>query len=187
MELPCQRVDWSSRTQEETMECRLGRSVAVSVMIMALAVATRTAAIAPEVRDQGMFFTADTIKQANEEIRDLMRKYERDLLVETFVTVPENQKEKVRKMSREEKHEFFRSWANERVQTNVVNGVYILVCADPTYVRLEITARVRSAFDKAAIDKLNEALLKRFEMKQFDEGLLAAIKVVRDRFARMSK
>jgi uncharacterized membrane protein YgcG len=155
--------------------------------MLALAVTSRTAAIAPEVKDEGKFFSAEAIKKANDEIREIMRKYDRDVLVETFVTVPDTHKEKVKAMSPKERNEFFRSWANDRIQTNVVNGVYILVCADPTYVRIEITAKAQSVFDRAVYEKLGKLLLGQFKMKNFDAGLLAAVKFIRAKLDEKGK
>src|SRR5690349_13554669 len=101
---------------------RRGRwAVPPLVYAVLLAGAGRAAAVAPEVKDEGKFFSADAIKKANEQIHELTRKTGKDLLIETYATVPTDQVEKVKAMSREERARFFRSWAEERVRTAVVN------------------------------------------------------------------
>src|SRR5438874_7743 len=72
-------------------------------------------AVAPEIKDEGKLFSPEAVKKANEEIRDLARKYDRDLLVETFPNVPDNQAEKVKAMPRADREKFFRDWAAKRM------------------------------------------------------------------------
>jgi uncharacterized membrane protein YgcG len=162
---------------------RLKRGMPLFILLAGLALAGSAGAVAPEIRDDGKFFSAEAIKKANEEIRDIARKYGKDLLIETFPTVPENQAAKVKAMPREEREAFFRKWAERRADEAVVNGVYILVCREPAHVRVEVTARARSVFGAEAKDKLIQLLIAKFRAKQFDEGLAEAVKFVRERLA----
>jgi uncharacterized protein len=156
------------------------------VLVVALACAGRVAAVAPEVKDDGKFFSAEAIKKANAQLRDIARLYEKDLLIETFATPPGDQAEKVKKMSREERAQFFRKWAQDRAEAAVVNGVYILICKEPGYIQVDVTRKARSVFDNQARNKLRDVLVTEFEDKHYDEGLLAVIKSVRDRLAAAS-
>src|SRR2546430_858559 len=71
-----------------TMSCRrLLRTAAVQAAVWAL-LAGAALAVAPEVRDQGKFFSPEALKKADEQIREIYRKYGQDVLVETFNTVP---------------------------------------------------------------------------------------------------
>jgi hypothetical protein len=154
---------------------------------VALTLAGRAAAVAPQIKDDGKFFSADAVKKANDDIREISRKYDKDLLVETFAGVPEAQKEKVAAMSRAERSNFVRAWARERAQANVVHGVYVLVCRSPAQLYVEVTPRGRAAIDEEARKKLIETLATNFQEQKFDEGLQAAVKFVRDRFAAALK
>jgi uncharacterized membrane protein YgcG len=154
-----------------------------AVLVAGLIFAGQAAAVAPEIKDDGKFFSPDTIKKANKLIREIARKYERDLLVETYAAVPMDQVERVKGMSRDERERFFRNWATDRAEATVVHGVYILVCKEPTHLEIIITAKARSVFDKDTFDKLRELLLKHFREKHYDEGLLAAVDFVRDKLA----
>jgi len=165
------------------MSC-LGRSIACSLSLLGwLALAGAARAVAPEIKDDAKFFSPDAVKKANEEIREIMRKFNRDLLIETFATPQGDQEAKVKEMSREERRKFFVKWANERTRDRVVNGVYILISKSPSHVQIEVTPRARSVFDDRAVEKLVEILLTDFREKRFDDGLAAAVKFVREKLA----
>src|SRR5438270_5200805 len=73
-------------------------------------------AVAPETRDLGKFFSADAVKKADVQIREIFRKHDLDLLIETYATVPADQAEKVKGLDNTGRGEFFTKWAGERVK-----------------------------------------------------------------------
>lgn len=153
------------------------------VLMIVLVLAGRASAVAPEIKDGGKFFGADALKKANKEIREIAKKYDRDLLIESFPTIPGDQTERVKNMSHEERAKFFRNWAKDRAEAAVVQGVYILICREPPFLEVVITAKGRPAFDSQAFEKLRDLLLKAFREKRYDEGLQSAVDFVRERFA----
>jgi uncharacterized membrane protein YgcG len=161
----------------------LGRSA--TVVAFWLVLAGRVVADAPEVKDEAKYFSADAIKQANEMIREIYAKSERDLLIETYATVPgdDDEREKVRKMSADEKRDYFRKWAEKRTDAAVVKGIYILICKDPPQLQIKITKKALPVFHDRAGARLYKIMLDSFNAKKFDEGLLAGVKYVRDSFA----
>jgi uncharacterized protein len=165
------------------MSCRSALRVLALALGVALAGAGRAGAVAPEIKDDGKFFSAEAIKKANDRIRELARKYGRDLLIETYPAVPAGQAEKVKGMSRDERTRFFQAWAQERAEAAVVNGVYMLVCREPGHIQVEISPKARAVFDNQARDRLIQLLIADFREKHFDDGLLAAVKFVGDRLA----
>jgi uncharacterized membrane protein YgcG len=165
------------------MSCRNRRLFLGSTMMVALAFTGRALAVAPEIRDGGKFFGADAIKKANKEIREIAKQYDRDLLIETVATVPGDQAERLKAMSREDRAKFFRNWASDRADVAVVHGAYILVCKEPAFLEIVITEKGRPAFDKQAFEKLRDLLLTAFRDKRYDEGLQNAVAFVRERFA----
>src|SRR5438132_11429576 len=110
------------------MSCRHRRLVLSSTMMLLLTLSGWALAVAPEIRDGGKFFSGEAIKKANKEIHEIAKKYDRDLLIETFATIPGEQAERVKNMSHEERAKFFRNWAMDRAEAAVVHGVDILVC-----------------------------------------------------------
>lgn len=152
-------------------------------LFVALFCAGWAGAVAPEMKDAGKFFSDAAIKDANQEIRDIARKYDRDLLIETFATIPGEQAKRVKEMTPEERAKFFRNWATDRAESAVVRGVYILICREPPFLEFRVTAKGRQAFDHEATDKLRNLLLKAFRDKRYDEGLQTTVNFVRERFA----
>jgi hypothetical protein len=170
------------------MSCCHRRWVSSSVLVVVLAFAGRTLAVAPEIKDGGKFFSAEAIKKANKEIREIAKKYDRDLLMETFATIPGEQAERVKGMSQEERAKFFRNWATDRAEAAVVHGVYILVCREPPFLEIIITAKGRPAFGRESFEKLRTLLLTAFREKRYDQGLQDSVELVRDTFvARAGK
>lgn len=154
------------------------------VALLGLLAARPVLAVAPVIKDEGKFFSAEAIQKANEGIREIARQTGRDLLVETFPSVPADQVEKVKAMSADERAEFWRTWARQRADQAVVNGVYILVCRTPSHLYVEVTPKARSVFGADAAGRLRSVLLENFRSKRYDDGLLAAVKLVRDQFAQ---
>ncbi|HLJ92492.1 MAG TPA: TPM domain-containing protein [Gemmataceae bacterium] len=163
------------------------RLVLSGALLIALTVSNTVLAVAPEIKDGGKFFSADAIRKANKEIREIAKEYDRDLLIETVMTIPGDQAERVKALSREERARFFRNWATERAEVAIVRGVYILVCKEPAFVEIILTPQGRKAFDKESFEKLRALLLKSFHEKRYDEGLQSAVALVRERFAATNK
>src|SRR5688572_19219071 len=114
-------------------------------LLVGLALARPAGAVAPEIKDEGKFFGAEAVKKANDEIRTIARKHNKDLLIETFMTPPGQPAEKVKAMSPEERNRFFQKLAAERAAAAVVNGVYVFVCREPAHIRVEVTSQARPA------------------------------------------
>jgi hypothetical protein len=143
-------------------------------------------AVAPEIKDEGRFFSEAAIKKANQQIHDIAKDFGRDLLIETYARAPKEQVDKLKTMSREERSKFFHNWALERMQATVVNGVYVMACKEPPHLQVEITASADVVFDRSARDKLVQALLTEFKGQRFDAGLEAAVNLVRQQLAASS-
>jgi uncharacterized membrane protein YgcG len=170
------------------MICNLRSLVSLcSSFGLVLILANPVAAVAPEIKDEAKFFSPEAVKKANAEIRDIYQKHNWDVLVETYPSVPPDQKDKVKAMSRDDRSRFFEAWAEERAKATAAKGLCIIVCREPTHMQFYVTTGARTALDKAAQDRIQKALLDNFREKKFDEGLAAAIKVVRDKLAAPSK
>jgi uncharacterized membrane protein YgcG len=146
----------------------------------------RVWAVAPQIKDEGHFFSEAAIKKANQQIHDIARASGRDLLIETYASAPGEPVDKLKSMSSEDRKKFFHNWALERIQATAVNGVYVLVCKEPPHVQVEITTGADVVFDRSARDKLLQALLTEFKAQRFDAGLEAAVNVVRQQLATSS-
>jgi S1-C subfamily serine protease len=135
------------------------------------------------VKDAGEFFSSESEKKANEEIERIAHRFGRELLIETYDAVPAKDAEKVRAMSPPEKEKYFHDWAQQRAADQKCNGVTILICRNPTYLYVNVARDAKPVFDKTAADRLQETLLSKFRERKYDEGLLAAVKMVADKLA----
>jgi uncharacterized protein len=162
------------------MSC-LGRAAIVTAACLVLC--GPAAAVTPEIKDEGKFFSAETVKKMNEEIREIYRKYDRDLLIETFASLPADKKEKFKDMSKEEKSKVFLEWAKSRAEAAVVKGVYILICKEPGRIETYVSRKERGVFDRATRVKLFKAMAEEFQDKNYEKGLTAAVKFVREKLA----
>ncbi len=158
--------------------------MAIPSLLSAFAIASPSA---PEVKDKAHFFKDETIRKVDKMAREIAKEFDRDVVVETVLAVPEDQKERVKAMTAEDRTRFFSNWCTDRAEVTVTRGVYILICKDPPHLALEITKESQSAFGKEGHDKMLNALLKAFHEKKFDEGILAAMEFARDRFAAAKK
>jgi uncharacterized membrane protein YgcG len=163
----------------------LGRTAVVAVACLALC--GRAAAVAPEIKDEGKFFSPEALKKANEQIRELYRKYDRDLLIETYPSVPADKKDKIKEMSKQDRDKFFLEWAKSRADAAVVRGVYILICKEPGRIEVYRTQKGGSFLDAASRNKLIKSMTEEFGDKEYDKGLMAGIKFVQEKMAAANK
>jgi uncharacterized membrane protein YgcG len=152
-------------------------------VLSCLTLAGPASAVAPEIKDEAKVFSPEAVKKANDMIRDIARKHGVDFLVETFNTVPGEQAEKVKGLDPQERTKFFQSWARERINHHVVHGVYVLVCKNPQYIRVEVSDKAVSRFGSAFGKTLGDLLVADFKEKKFDEALLTAVKQVQEKLA----
>jgi hypothetical protein len=135
------------------------------------------------VHDDAKFFGADAVQKANQEIAEIRHRYGRDLLIETYATVPEDDAERVKGMKPEERLTYFRSWARKRTQAEGVNGVMILICRTPGTLYVNVSQSARSVVTADEEKGVRDALIAAFHEKKYDEGLADAIKRVREAYA----
>ncbi|MDB5313882.1 MAG: hhoA 2 [Gemmataceae bacterium] len=129
-----------------------------------------------ESKDGAKFFSADAWKKVQTAADRLFKEKNTDLLIETFDTPPKGDVDKVKAMSAADREKFFREIVLDRVKTEKLSGVYILVCKSPPSLYVEVTAGAGLPADTGK--KLRETLLAAFKEKKFDEGLTKAIDIV---------
>ncbi len=138
---------------------------------------------ADPIKDQAHLFSPEAIKKATEELRDVSQKFHREVMVETYPQVPANDRDKVREMKREERSTYFRNWASQRLRSDALNGALILICKEPSHLQVQFSGHVRSIFSEKDTEKIVQLMVARFRDKEFDAGLLDAIRYIRDKLA----
>lgn len=144
-------------------------------------------AVAPEIRDEGKFFSAETLKKADEHIREIYRKHGQDVLIETYKTVPGEDVEKLKALDNRGRREFFLKFAKGRATERVVNGVYVLIVREPRFLLVGITGRGERAFSREFRDKAEEGMIAEFAKGRFDDGLQGLVKMVEQKLSTSGK
>jgi len=163
---------------------RILRSIPWLVVALCLTGPGRAGAVAPVIRDEGKFFSPEAIKKANEQIREIYSKYGKDVLIETFPSVPADQLDRVKGMDNKGREEYFHKQALENATQRVVKGIYILITREPKSLYVEITPRAPDLFGSDFYDQLRKTLLTSFRANAFDEGLARAVQAVQERLAK---
>jgi uncharacterized protein len=155
--------------------------VPLLAVAFALLAAAPAPALSPRIQDAAHVFSATAVDKADQVIRDIKDRDHKDLMIETFKTVPDGQADKVKHMDRSERERFFEEWARERARREGVNGVYVLVCKEPAHLQVEVGNETRKrAFTVEDRNHLREILLSAFKAKEYDKGLLDGVQYVRD-------
>jgi hypothetical protein len=156
------------------------RVVPVVAVVALLTYAAGARAVAPEIKDEGKFFSPDVVKKANESIRQLARRTGLDLLIETMNSPPGESADKLKAMAPMERDRFYGRLAKERADNVAVRGIYILITHEPARLEIEYR-RCPTRFSREDRSQLKSMLIRDFRAKKFDEGLQNAVKFVADK------
>jgi uncharacterized membrane protein YgcG len=143
------------------------------VLIVTLS-AVRAAA---QVRDDAGFFSPAVVEKANAQIKEMRQQYGKDLLIETIPSVSDDLKDQ---LAAQGKERFFSSYAAQRAKAAGIDGIYVLITKDPSYLKVAVgNETARKAFTTANRDELASSMLSAFKQKQYDQGLEKAVDFVR--------
>jgi len=149
-----------------------------------LLVASSIDAVAPEIRDGGKFFSTAALKKADGVIREIYRQHGRDVLIETFATVPTADLEKVKAMDAPKRDAYLLQWAKDRSTERVVNGVYVLICKDPLHLEVGVIEKQPHQFAPGTSEAVKTLLRKEINDGRFDEGLEQALRLIETKLAK---
>jgi uncharacterized membrane protein YgcG len=156
----------------------MSRSLTFAILVAAwLGAGTPAPAASFGVRDEAALFSADSRRQADEHIQTLHRRARQDLLIDTVPAVPDDKAG----LLESNRTQFFAHWAQERADAAGVNGVYILICADPRHVQVHVTPDARAAFSDRDREQLRKSLSRKLRSRAYDDALLDSVEFVRDR------
>src|SRR5437016_8860069 len=104
-------------------------------LISCLLLAGKAAALEPQVRDDAGFFSPQTVEQANAIIKQIKDDHGKDVMIETFAAIPADLQAQY---DPDRKDQFFENWLTSRAKELGVNGVYVLICKDPSRAQLGV-------------------------------------------------
>lgn len=155
------------------------------VMIGCLSAGGRLAAAAPEVKDAAEFFSPAAVAKANEAIKEIKLQYHKDLAIDTFKTIPAERNKDAKDLKGEARTQFYKQWVEDQIRAAKLSGIYVLITKDPPHIQVGVTEdTLKKAFPPADRDRLAKLLLEKFKTKEYDDGLLEGIKLVRATFAK---
>ena len=159
----------------------------LSILAGCLLIAGTALAVTPVVHDEGKFFSAEALKKADEQIREIYRKHGQDVLIETYKTVPGEDVEKLKSLDNRGRREFFLKYAKKQATERVVNGVYVLIVREPRYLLVGITGRGEKVFPREFRDKAEEGMMAEFKKGRFDDGLQGLVQMVEQKLNKSGK
>ena len=140
------------------------------------------------VKDDGKFFSTSAVDTANKELTRTYREFGKELVIETFATVPDDRGANLDSLKSDVKarNEFFRKWSVQRAEDRMVNGVYVLICRTPSHleVRAGEETKKRGEFTQSDQDALKLILLTSLKEKSDDDGLQKAVRYFSDALKR---
>ena len=155
------------------------RSRCPILFVVALLLAAGGGVGQAEVRDNAGFFSEDAVRQANFDLKDVKQRHGKDLLIETHATVPANMRTQLQQLG---ENKFYAQWAAARATEAKIDGAAVLITKDPSHLHVVVGDRARQsgAFSTEDGGKLREQLVTNFREKQYDLGLLAAVRTFRE-------
>jgi len=150
-----------------------------------LVAAAMASAATPGVKDNARpaFFKPETVEKANQVIREIHDNYGKELVIETFTSVPQSDHDRVTRMAREDREKYFSEWANRLAREQRVNGAFVLICRSPGHVEVAAGRETEKRdFLPANVRELRKVFFDRLTKNNYkpDEALLKAVEYVRD-------
>jgi hypothetical protein len=155
----------------------------ILMLLASLTLAFTASAAEPGVKDNAGLFKPETVEKVNAEIQQIHKDFGKELVIETYPTVPESLKSDYEAVKDDPKKraEFFSKWLGDRAHELQVNGVYVLVVKDPGHLEVKAGLKTKAkAFTEANQNKMRDILLEEFKAERYDEGLQKAVDYFRE-------
>ncbi|MBP3960647.1 trypsin-like peptidase domain-containing protein [Gemmata sp. G18] len=124
-----------------------------------------------ESKDDGKFFGETAWKRVAPTAEKLLKEKNTDFVVETFMTPPKGDADKIAALKPAEREKFFKEMVDARAKELKLHGVYVLVSKKPATLYIEVSKDLPADLGP----KLKSALLASFKENKFDEGLAKVI------------
>ena len=133
------------------------------------------------VQDDADFFGAAAKSQANAEIAEIKRRFNKDLLFETIVKAPASI-EKIDLSNPRERNQYFEQLAEQRANNSQVDGINVLICKQPPHVEVVAGKKTRASgmFTTEDCKVLANKIAAKLRAKEPDQALLQAVTFVHD-------
>jgi uncharacterized protein len=131
------------------------------------------------IQDSGGFFSESAKSEATRSIAALEQKLHKEVVVETFPSLPADLERSVNLADKTAVAKAVRQWAVKEIKARDVNGVYILLVKSPAHFQIEVGPDTQKrAFTLADRDSLASLMLTDLRNKQYDGALLNGVNFV---------
>src|SRR5262249_17539865 len=138
---------------------------------------------AGDVKDRAGLFSPAAVLSAEDGIEAIKNLYGKDCVIATAPAIPENRKEIFNKLQEKNRGMFFRGWAMDFMQQELVKDLYILICKEPLHVEIVPSSEVQENILRSKGNaQLHHLLVERLKEKKYDQGLLEAVQFVRSKY-----
>src|SRR5205085_1405009 len=80
---------------------------------------------------------------------------------------------------------FFNDWKERRYSELNLDGVYVLICRDPSYFQIGVgDETAKRAFTLSDRDRMRDVMMSAFRQKDFDTGIVQAMELAKQTFDR---
>ena len=134
-------------------------------------------AVRADVHDNAGIFSKQAVEDADRSIKRIEKDHNnKQFVVETFASVPDDQKAE----AQNNPGEFFKKWMASRAKELKVDGVYALICMDPRHVEVGAGTNTVQHGDFTNDDKvsLRKQLQTDLHNKEYDKALSNAVENV---------
>jgi hypothetical protein len=138
-------------------------------------------AVQPALRDDGHFFSADAVSQAEQAIQEIKQRYNQNLVIETFAKVSPVARLFHNLKDPAGRARFFADWAQRNARKAGPTSIYVLICREPGPVHVEVVVGRETqagAFVAKDRDQLQERLDEQVREGRYDAGLLKTVHFV---------
>ena len=131
------------------------------------------------IRDNAGFFSTRAKTEALKNIGEIGRRFNKDLVVETFSEIPHDIKQGVDLNNKTALSRLYEQWAEKQAKQQRVNGIYILLLKEPAHLHVLVgNDTQRNAFTLKDRDALVTLMLAKLRNKQNDSALLEGVTYV---------
>jgi uncharacterized membrane protein YgcG len=157
----------------------LGRRWMAPLVGILLSAAYATEAAGQEIKDTAGLFSSAAIQSAQKEIASIREQYARNLLIETYSTIPTGRGTLPEHTDAEARARFFAGWAAERMRQFDCQDIFVLICKDPLHVEVSVGQEMAArSFPAASRDGLRDALAIALQKKDYDLALREGVQFV---------
>lgn len=135
------------------------------------------------VRDQAELIKDKAVlEKINQTIREIDQRFGKEVLIETFASVPAADVDRVKSMSKDTRKQYFFERARGLAKSNQVKGFYIFANKSPV-TSLEVLEDRQTDRALPIETKVRDAMLAHFKEKDFEGGFLKGVTIIRDELA----